>query len=103
KSPDFKGQHIHNHTQKHTHTNPHIHPNPPHLNYHLFHDKPLHYNPIINQHIQNNLHTKPPIPKHPLTSSSFIISPTPQFFQNLSPHSETQFFKSNLQFIQERY
>ncbi|WP_391509423.1 plasmid recombination protein, partial [Bacillus pumilus] len=31
------------------------------------------------------------------------MSPTPQFFQNLSPHTETQFFKSNLQFIHHPY
>ncbi|WP_113755100.1 MobV family relaxase [Bacillus pumilus] len=103
KSADIKGLQIHNQREKESHTNPDIDQNRAHLNYDLLHDKRVDYKAMINEHIEKNVETKRAIRKDAVRCCSFMISASPEFFEKLSPESEREFFKSNLEFIQERY
>lgn len=103
KNADLKGQQIHNQREKESHTNPDIDRNRAHLNYDLLHDKRVDYKAMINEHIEKNVETKRAIRKDAVRCCSFMISASPEFFEKLSPESEREFFKSNLEFIQERY
>jgi len=103
KNADLKGQQIHNQREKESHTNPDIDQNRAHLNYDLLHDKRVDYKAMINEHIEKNVETKRAIRKDAVRCCSFMISASPEFFEKLSPESEREFFKSNLEFIQERY
>ncbi|MBU8747917.1 MULTISPECIES: MobV family relaxase [Bacillus] len=103
KSADIKGLQIHNQREKESHTNPDIDRNRAHLNYDLLHDQRVDYKALINEHIEKNVETKRAIRKDAVRCCSFMISASPEFFEKLSPEREKEFFKSNLEFLQERY
>lgn len=101
KQGDIKGLQFHHQRERESQTNPDIIPGAKELNYDLVNNQNIDYNKVIEEKIAERVART--VRRDAVIMCEFLITSDREFFEELEPEKERQFFETALDFVKKEY